>query len=432
MGNGSSSYRIAGIAIALCLVTAGFITILSSPHESVSSGGRIEEPETGTGLNTSGLKASPTGTLTRAPSEASRMRVLWYDSTSRTYTFRDYDRPLQTDASTWTDKDLPTPENGTLQRQAAMVRFLEWDGKMERMTGTKYLTDQETIAGILNSYTLIAPPPPIQPNQNDAQTPTPAEPTPDITPAPGMLIPTMYQPCNQGDGTIQISFGYTNRHNTPVSLSIGERNRFSPGEPDRGQPTTFLPGIHANVFTVNIPENGTNIVWNLMNTPIGAGNVLQLHSGLLAEPIAGYAPLTVRFTDQSTGGTPENRRTGLWNFGDGTTSEADEISHRYESSGSYQVTRTVSTTCGSETSRESISVFKAAFTAEPVIGASGTLQFRDQSDGDPTAWFWDFSDGFTSWEHNPQHTWKKPGTYSVGLRVSGKTGTGTVVNTVTV
>ncbi|PKL59951.1 MAG: hypothetical protein CVV33_05190, partial [Methanomicrobiales archaeon HGW-Methanomicrobiales-4] len=198
MGNGSSSYRIAGIAIALCLITAGFITILSSPHESQSNGARIELPGTGTGLNTSGIPASPTGTLDKTSEEASRIRILWYDSTSRTYTFRDYDRPDGPKPSTWTDKDLPAPENGTQQREAAMVRFLKWDGTMERMTGTKYLIDQETITGILNSYTLIAPPPPAP---NITETPTQAEPTSEITPAPGMLIPTMTQPCNQGDGS---------------------------------------------------------------------------------------------------------------------------------------------------------------------------------------------------------------------------------------
>ena len=429
MGDESSSYRVAGIAIALCLVAAGLITIFSLPHENNDGTGRMQ---TGTvsGLNTSYPDSTPEGTLASASSESRKIRILWYDRASRTYTFRDYDRPDRPDPSTWTERDLPAPENGTLQRQAAMVRFLDWDGTMERMTGTKYLTDQETITGILNSYTLIAPPPP-EPDRSVSEEPSPAEPTPAVTPAPGMLIPTMTQPCNMGDGTIRVSFGYTSRHNVPVSLGIGERNRFSRDQPDRGQPTTFLPGIHTNVFTVNIPSSSTNLVWTLMDTSIGAGDVPRLQAGLLADPMTGYAPLTVRFTDQSTGGTPENPLTGIWNFGDGTTAEANEISHRYENPGIYQASRTVSTACGSENSTTIISVYKASFTTEPVSGSPGTFQLTDTSTGDPSAWFWDFSDGFTSWEQNPRHTWKNQGTYSVGLKVSGKAGAGTAVNTVT-
>jgi hypothetical protein len=427
----SSSYRIAGIAIVLCLVAAGLITLFSPVQESGSDGGIREPPGTGTEPKTFPEVISTPVTLNKPSSETNRIRILWYDTISKTYTFRDYDRSDQPSPSTWTDTDLPPPENGTLQRQAAMVRFLTWDGKMERVTGTKYLTDQETITGILNRYTLVVPPVPSL-TPVITRTPSPAEPKPDVTPAPGKLIPTKEQPCNQGDGTIRISFGYTSRHNTPVFLEIGEKNQFSPGAPDRGQPTTFMPGIHTDVFIVNIPTNSSNIIWNLMDTTIGAGIVPELRSAFLAEPVAGYAPLTVRFTDESDGDTPENPLTGVWNFGDGTTSELTEVNHRYENPGTYQVTRTVGTTCGRKTSTETISVFEAGFITEQVSGSPGTFRFSDTSTGDPAVRFWDFSDGFTSWEQNPVHTWKKPGKYPVGLRVSGNNGVGSIVKTITV
>ena len=421
-----SSYRIAGIAIIICLIAAGTITLLGGPHQT---GNTTVIDSTIPGY--SGNISRPGGDTQNTPPVSNRIRILWYDTTSRTYTFRDYDRPDGTDQSTWTEKEMPSPENGTLQRQAAMVRFLVWDGTIERMTGTKYLTDQETITSILNSYTLIAPPPPDKAAPGATETPE-ISPTPDITPAPGMLIPTVGQPCSQADGTIRVSFGYTSRHNTQVSLPVGDRNRFTPGDPYRGQPSTFLPGIHKDVFTVTYPENGTNIVWNLMNNAVSAGTVPRLLACLTAEPLAGYAPLTVRFTDLSAGGTSENPLTGVWNLGDGTTDDGTAISHRYELPGTFKVNRIVSTSCGSETANTVISVYRTDFKAEPVPGTPRTFRFTDISTGNPAVRFWDFNDGFSSWETGPVHTFTSPGKYAIGLTVSGKAGSGSTVHTIIV
>ncbi|HOW05416.1 PKD domain-containing protein, partial [Methanospirillum hungatei] len=54
------------------------------------------------------------------------------------------------------------------------------------------------------------------------------------------------------------------------------------------------------------------------------------------------------------------------------------------------------------------------------------------SGGDPDVWFWDFGDGYTSWEENPVHRYQNPGTYKVGLTLSGKHGKGTVVHSIIV
>jgi len=420
----SSSYRVAGIAIIICLVIAGFITLITSTpqnHDELTKKSQaVSRPAASLTLGEPANQSVAT----------SRMRVLWYDDAGKTYTFHDYSSPNGLGPDTWRDADLPSPENGTRQRKAAMVRFLEWDGSIERMTGTKYLIDQETITSILNSYTLIAPPPAIQ-TPEVTETPS-IQPTPDVTPAPGMLIPTCSRPCNLGDGTVRVSFGYINRHNGPVSLPIGDRNFFSPGDVDRGQPASFQPGIHQDIFTVRLPENGTNIAWHLMGTTVGAGQVPRVQAGLVAEPTTGYAPLDVRFSDQSTGGTTDDPLTGSWNFGDGATAEGASAFHRYELPGIYEGSRIVSTTCGSETAKKTITVNQVSFTAEPVPDRQQTYKFTDKSTGDPTVWAWDFNDGFSSWEQNPVHTWKSPGTYVVGLTVSGKSGSGTTVHRITV
>ena len=68
-------------------------------------------------------------------------------------------------------------------------------------------------------------------------------------------------------------------------------------------------------------------------------------AGFAATPTSGTAPLAVSFTDASTG-TIASR---LWDFGDGTTSTANNPSHTYTSTGGFTVTLTVTGTNGSNT-----------------------------------------------------------------------------------
>ena len=67
-------------------------------------------------------------------------------------------------------------------------------------------------------------------------------------------------------------------------------------------------------------------------------------ANFIGSPTSGGAPLTVYFTDQSTG-TPS---AWSWTFGDGGTSTAKNPSHVYNSPGLYTVTLTASNACGSD------------------------------------------------------------------------------------
>jgi beta propeller repeat protein len=68
------------------------------------------------------------------------------------------------------------------------------------------------------------------------------------------------------------------------------------------------------------------------------------------------------------------------------------------------------------TLRTSLTVPGAAFSADPTIGGSPlTVQFTDESTGDPTTWRWDFGDGGTSAEQHPAHTYAAGGVYTVSL-----------------
>jgi parallel beta-helix repeat protein len=65
----------------------------------------------------------------------------------------------------------------------------------------------------------------------------------------------------------------------------------------------------------------------------------------------------------------------------------------------------------------------ADLTVESVVGTVLTEQFNGSTTGSPKSWKWDFGDGNTSTEQNPQHTYNKSGNYTITLTVTLTNGT---------
>ena len=71
------------------------------------------------------------------------------------------------------------------------------------------------------------------------------------------------------DGSIILHFGYLNRnYREQPAVPVGPDNRFSPGDPDRGQPTYFHPRTHRFQFSTPAPPGmGTafedGLVWTI-------------------------------------------------------------------------------------------------------------------------------------------------------------------------
>src|SRR5262252_6119311 len=58
------------------------------------------------------------------------------------------------------------------------------------------------------------------------------------------------------DGTFNLYFGYQNRNwQEELDIPVGENNNFSPGPPDRGQPTHFLVNRQKLLFAVAVPHD---------------------------------------------------------------------------------------------------------------------------------------------------------------------------------
>ena len=142
-------------------------------------------------------------------------------------------------------------------------------------------------------------------------------------------------------------------------------------------------------------------------------------------PVSGDAPLTVRFSDQSSG-SPTN---WYWEFGEGGTSTLQNPLYTYTVPGLYTARLSVGNSAGSNSATRSIVVNSnapvptAAFTASPVQGpAPLSVDFTDTSSENPTGWQWDFGDGSTSILQDPTHTYTSPGTYTVKLIASNSAG----------
>ncbi len=68
------------------------------------------------------------------------------------------------------------------------------------------------------------------------------------------------------DGSFNMLFGYMNRNwEEEPDVPVGPENSFSPGGPDRGQPTHFLPRRNRFVFKVRVPADwgDKELVWTL-------------------------------------------------------------------------------------------------------------------------------------------------------------------------
>jgi len=149
-------------------------------------------------------------------------------------------------------------------------------------------------------------------------------------------------------------------------------------------------------------------------------------------PTSGCVPLTVNFTDLSTG---QNINSWSWDFGDGGTSDQQNPSHTYINAGNYTVTLTVTDDNGNDTEVkvDYIQVFDvpvADFVGVPTSGdAPLTVDFTDLSTGNPDGWDWVFGDGGTSGDQNPTYTYTTAGLYSVTLTASNACGSNQLTRT---
>ncbi|MGH8589734.1 MAG: PKD domain-containing protein, partial [Gammaproteobacteria bacterium] len=215
-------------------------------------------------------------------------------------------------------------------------------------------------------------------------------------------------------------------------INYGQTSGSYATQVDVGNQTSYtVTGLNdgATYYFAAKAYNSGKTIWSALSNQVSAtipSTPAVPTAGFNANPTSGTAPLTVTFTDTSTG----NITTWSWNFGDGTTSTAKNAAKTYTNPGSYTVGLTVTGPGGSNTATRTISVATAApvanFTATPISGTAPlAVSFTNGSTGTVSGYSWSFGDGGTSTAPNPAYTYTKAGTYSVSLTATGPGGTNT-------
>jgi len=140
---------------------------------------------------------------------------------------------------------------------------------------------------------------------------------------------------------------------------------------------------------------------------------------------------TITFTNTSL-----NAQSYEWDFGDGNQSAAENAQHQYKKPGDYTVKLVAKGEGGTD---EAIQILRidivlplaGFFIASNDLLAPANLKFSNTSQ-DATHYEWDFGDGNTSAEENPEHVFDKIGTYAVTLKAVGEFGEATVTKTVSI
>ena len=194
------------------------------------------------------------------------------------------------------------------------------------------------------------------------------------------------------------------------------------------------PGSYTVKLTVNGP-GGTNTKTQTSYITVNPVAPLAPVANFSATPLSGAPPLSVTFTDSSTGSITSWQ----WDFGDTATSTLQNPVHLYAAAGSYTAKLTVTGPGGTNTKTQTsyITVNPVApvapvanFAATPLSGAPPlSVTFTDSSTGSITGWQWDFGDTATSTLQNPVHLYAAAGSYTAKLTVTGPGGTNTKTQT---
>ncbi len=149
---------------------------------------------------------------------------------------------------------------------------------------------------------------------------------------------------------------------------------------------------------------------------------------LAPEPRVGFSPSTqgcppleVQFYDEVAYGYFFH-----WDFDDGNYSNEENPTHVFENPGIYEVVLTVTGEEGAvDSAMQTVTVFEpptAKFIPDPktAVLPDAYVQMINLSSLGET-YTWEFGDGNMSWDYQPTHLYRRPGTYYVTLEVGGDT-----------
>ena len=252
--------------------------------------------------------------------------------------------------------------------------------------------------------------------QNQAPTPVPTN-----TPTVPRPIAAFTQDVASGNAPLTVRF--TNQSQGQINSylwTFGDGTTSSEINPVK----TFT---QAGAYLVTLTVTGAGGVSNVSRT-ISVSSINPPVASFIVDKSSGEAPLTVVFTNRSTG----NINSFFWDFGDGETSTQTSPTHTFTSVGTYNVILEARGDGGTTQVVRQITVNNpqipapvAQFAPNVTEGNTPlTVTFSNTSTGNISQYLWDFNnDGVTdSTDVSPTHTFTAAGEYTVRLTVIGAGG----------
>ncbi len=229
-----------------------------------------------------------------------------------------------------------------------------------------------------------------------------------------------------------------------LKVSLGPDTAYCSGQnlslaAGAGQAVSYLWSTGATTSSILISASATYsvIVQNALGC-VAKDTVVINIKGVIPNAVFTAPPAcfgnAISFTDNTTVPTPDSIATWAWNFGDASTSSAQNPVHAYAAAGSYSVILSVVSDSGCPASTQLVvnvyPVPNASFNISlfPACTKAST-QFLDMStisSGALSSWKWDFGDpstlADTSVVKNPSYTYTAAGTYTVQLIVGSLLG----------
>lgn len=177
-----------------------------------------------------------------------------------------------------------------------------------------------------------------------------------------------------------------------------------------------------NIVVVNMTDDAGNTGGDIVWVWYVCCNLTAIAHG----PYYGKVGEDIEFNGSAYLGTPPY--TWHWDFGDGNTSGKEDPKHAYTKAGSYMVELTVFDSLKNSSIDITEAIIYETLTAEangPYGGVAGhAIKFYGSASGGipPYNWHWDFGDGTTSNEQNPEHIYTNIGDYTVQLVVEDSIG----------
>ena len=244
-----------------------------------------------------------------------------------------------------------------------------------------------------------------------------------------------------GSGKVPLTVQFTDTSSgtaiTAWNWSFGDGIWFNTTVAAQKNPTHVfsIAGIYTARLTVcNAEGCNSTIPGQTITVAPSGGPVARISKNVSG----GFAPLYVKFGDQSTGIGINQRN---WSFGDGTwfntTVAAPQVTHLFAQAGVYNVRLTVCNASGCNTTIPGTTITAtggpvAKFAKNATTGSAPlSVQFTDQSTGTGlNRWNWSFGDG--TWfnttfaaQKSPSHVYNAAGVYGVRLTVCNTTGCNT-------